>query len=251
MAKVALMEPALVVTLVTVIPDGALTVAPDRFDPDNVTFVIVAPCVPLLGLIELSEGPPLTVNAMPLLVTPALVTVTLCAPVGAVLEMAKVAVMEPALVLTLLTVIPVGALIVAPDRFDPESVTLVIVAPCVPLVGLIELSDGPPLMVKVTPLLVTPPLVTVTLCAPVGAVLEMAKVAVMEPALVVTLLTVIPVGALIVAPDRFEPARVTLVIVAPWVPLLGVIEVSDGDEEPPFTIAIALTIAFRPLPFVN
>ena len=77
--------------------------------------------------------------------------------------MAKVAVMEPALVVTLLTVIPVGALIVAPDRFDPDRVTLVIVAPCVPLLGLIELSDGPALTVNVTPLLVTPPLVTVTL----------------------------------------------------------------------------------------
>ena len=77
--------------------------------------------------------------------------------------MANVAVIEPALVVTLLTVIPVGALIVAPDRFDPDRVTLVIVAPCVPLVGLIELSDGPALTVKVTLLLVTPPLVTVTL----------------------------------------------------------------------------------------
>ena len=57
----------------------------------------------------------------------------------------------------------------------------------------------------------------------------MANVAVMEPALVVTLLTVIPVGALIVAPERFEPDRATLVmIVAPCVPLLGLIDVSDG-----------------------
>ena len=77
--------------------------------------------------------------------------------------MAKVAVMEPALVVTLLTVIPIGALIVVPDRFEPDSVTLVIVAPCVPLVGLIELSDGPALTVNVTPLLVTPFAVTVTL----------------------------------------------------------------------------------------
>ena len=79
----------------------------------------------------------------------------------------------------------------------------------------------------------------------------MANVAVMEPALVVTLLTVIPVGALIVAPDRFDPDRVTLVIVAPCVPLVGLIELSDGADDP-LRIERALTIGTRvPLTFVN
>ena len=77
--------------------------------------------------------------------------------------MANVAVMEPALVVTLLTVIPVGALIVAPDRFDPAIVTPT-VPPCVPLFGVIDVSDGgAPCWEIVT---VRPPMVRVPLRAP-------------------------------------------------------------------------------------
>src|SRR6516164_8915712 len=140
--------------------------------------------------------------------------------------MVKVAVIEVDVTVTPLTVMAVSALMVAPVRFVPAMVTPTAV-PCVPLLGVIEVSAGAGFTVNVTALLVTPPAVTVTLCGPVGAVPAMVNVAVMELAVTVTPLTVIPVGALMVAPVRFVPAMVTPTAV-PCVPLLGVIEVSAG-----------------------
>ena len=75
--------------------------------------------------------------------------------------MVKVAVTELAVTVTPLTVIPVGGLMVAPVRFEPARVTET-VPPCIPLLGVIEVSAGAGLTVKTTGLLVTPPAVTVT-----------------------------------------------------------------------------------------
>ena len=202
-----MIEVDVTVTPLTVMAVSALMVAPVRFVPAMVTPTAV-PCVPLLGVIEVSAGAGFTVNVTALLVTPPAVTVTLCAPVGAVLEMVNVAVIELAVTVTALTVMPVGALIVAPVRFEPAMVTGT-TAPWLPLSGVIEVNEGAGLTVKVTGLLVPPAAVTVTLCAPVGAVPAMVKVAVIELAVTVTPLTVMPVGALMVAPVRFDPASVT------------------------------------------
>src|SRR5712692_10293376 len=144
-----------------------------KFVPVSVTPTAV-PAIPQLGLSPVSVGAPaeaeLTVNVTPLLVPPAVVTLTLCPPTGAPAVMANVAVTCVAVATTLLTVMPLSALIVAPVRLVPVSVTVVMVCPWFPLVGLMVLSvgagGGGTFTVSVTPLLVPPAVITVTLCPP-------------------------------------------------------------------------------------
>jgi len=120
------------------------------------------------------------------LVPAEVVTVTLAAPVVALLAMVKVAVICVALTtLTLLTDTPLLLVFtVAPETKPvPVSVTGTEV-PCSPLLGLTEVSVGiTPRMVKVTALLVPAEVVTVTLAAPGVALLAMVKVAVIWVAL--------------------------------------------------------------------
>src|SRR5713101_7538934 len=89
--------------------------------------------------------------------------------------------------------------------------------PATPLGGLIEVSVGgeveEALTVKVTVPLVPPAVVTLTFCAPSGAFAAMAKVAVTWVAADVTLEIAMPFSALIVAPERFVPVRVTVLMV--------------------------------------
>src|SRR4051794_5345106 len=107
----------------------------------------------------------LTVNVTALLVPPVVVTVTLRAPAAALAAMAKLAVTDVAVEVTPVMVTPVMALIVAPVRFVPASVTAT-VAPWLPAAGVMVVSVGGAVTVKVTALLVPPTVVTVTLRGP-------------------------------------------------------------------------------------
>src|ERR1700693_1922128 len=162
------------------------------------------------GLIVVSVGTPgaaFTVKGTVPLVPAEVVTLTLWAPSVALLAMVKVAVM----VVLFMTVTPLGVtpvpltLIVAPEtKVVPVSVTPMI-APCTLLEGLRETwvgGGGVELTVKVTVPLVPPAVVTLTFCAPSGALPAMVKVAVMVVLFMrVTALGVIPVPLkLIVAP---------------------------------------------------
>src|SRR5712692_3189505 len=103
--------------------------------------------MPLVGLIEASVGAgggtPFTVNVTPLLVPLGDVTLTLCPPSGALEAIVNVAVTWVAAVVTLEMVMPFSALIAAPERFVPVSVTVLMVWPCWPLDGLMVESAGP------------------------------------------------------------------------------------------------------------
>src|ERR1700674_4888967 len=250
MVNVAVIDvPLTTVVLLTAMPVPLKPiVAPDaKFVPVSVT-PTVCPCVPELGLTELSVGAPapeFTVNVCEPLVLPELVTVTFCAPVGAFEAMVNVAVIDvPLTTVVLLTAMPVPLKpIVAPDaKFVPVSVTPT-VCPCVPELGLTELSVGAPALeftVNVCEPLVLPELVTVTFWAPVGAFKAMVNVAVIDvPPTTVVLLTVMPVPLRpIVAPDaKFVPVSVTGTV-CPCVPELGLTELSVGAPAPEFTVNV-------------
>src|SRR6202171_2238091 len=153
--------------------------------------------------------------------------------------MVKVAVIDvPLTTVVLLTVMPVPLRpIVAPDaKFAPVIVTPP-VCPCVPELGLTELSVGAPAFtVNVCVPLVPVELVTVTFWAPVGAFEAMVNVAVIDVLLTTAvLLPVMPVPLRpIVAPDaKFVPVSVTGTV-CPWVPELGLTELSVGA--PPLSV---------------
>jgi len=137
----------------------------------------------------------------------------------------------------LLTVMPVPLrAIVDPEaKSVPVTVTATAV-PWTPLLGAIEVSVGAPeLTVNVCEPLVLLPVVTVTFCGPVGALAAMVNVAVIDVLLTTAgLLTLMPVPLrLIVDPGpKFVPVSVTATA-APWMPLLGAIEVRVGLAVPP------------------
>src|ERR1700682_5452493 len=248
MVNVAVIDvPLTTVVLLTVMPVPLRPiVAPDaKFAPVSWT-PTVCPCVPELGLTELSVGAPkFTVNVCVPLVLPELVTVTFWGPVGAFEAMVNIAVIDvPLTTVVLLTVMPVPLRpIVAPDaKFVPVSVTPP-VCPCVPELGLTELSVGAPkFTVNVCVPLVLPELVTVTFWGPVEAFEAMVNVAVLDETLTTALLlTVMPVPLRpIVAPDaKFVPVSVTATA-APWMPLFGAIEVSVGA--PAFTVNVCVPL---------
>jgi hypothetical protein len=256
------------VTPLTVIPLlPGLTVAPlTKFVPVRVTGTAV-PCSPLFGLTDVSVGAGgrFTVNGTPLLVPPAVVTVTLLAPVAAVPEIVNVAVIcVPLTTVTLLTVIPLlpGLTVVAPvTKFVPVSVTDTAV-PCAPLFGLTVVRVGAGgFTVNGTPLLVPPFVVTVALLAPVAAVPEIVNVAVIcVPLTTDTLLTVIPLlpGFTVVAPvTKLVPISVTDTAV-PCAPLFGltVVRVGAGGFTvngtpllvPPFVVTVTLLAPVADVP---
>jgi hypothetical protein len=147
MANVAVIDVLLTTTrLLTVMPVlSTATVDPaEKSVPASVTFT-VCPCVPELGVTEVSVGAPeVTVNACEPLIWLLLVTVTFWAPTGAVAAMVNVAVIDVLLATVRpLTVMPVPLrLIVDPvAKFVPDNVTATAV-PCMPLLGVIDVSVG-------------------------------------------------------------------------------------------------------------
>jgi hypothetical protein len=222
-------------TLPTVTPVPlTFTVEPaPKFVPVSVTGTLV-PCTPLVGLIEVSVGAPaFTVNVTPLLFSPPDVTVTVSPPVDALAATWNVAVICVALTTTaLLTVtpLPLTFTVEPAPKFVPVSVTGTLV-PCTPLLGLTEVSVGAPAFtVNVTPLLFSPPDVTVTVSAPVAALAAIWNVAVICVALTTTtLLTVtpLPLTFTVEPAPKFVPVSVTGTLV-PCTPLVGLIEVSVG-----------------------
>jgi hypothetical protein len=135
----------------------------EKFVPASVTGTFV-PCTPFVGLIEVSVGAAVTVNVTPFVVTPDAVTVTVSPPRAALAAIPNVALIWVALTTcTLLTVTPLSlTLTLAPaTKFVPVNVTGTF-APCAPLAGLIEVSVGAAVTVNVTPFVVTPDDVTLT-----------------------------------------------------------------------------------------
>src|ERR1700693_1578799 len=116
----------------------------------------------------------------------------------------------------------------------------------VPLAGLAVPKVKSPAIVNVTALLVPAGVVTVTFCAPVGAFAAIINVAVTCVAVATTLLTVIPLMALIEAPDRLVPEKVTLLIVAPNIPPVGLIEVSAGTGTTMLALRLKITLPPKP-----
>jgi hypothetical protein len=210
-------------TSVTPVPSPVKPVVPFRLDPANITGSTAVPRSPVFGLIEVSVGP-CTVKGTVLLVPPTVVTLTALGAVSAaVVEMVKVALMVSGLTtLRPLTVIPPpGTLIpVTPIKSVPVSVTGTVV-PRIPVGGAIEvrLAAGGVTTVKVTALLVPPPVgvVTVTLLGVAPAPFAIVNVAVTVsglppvPGVTVMPLTVTPPPGTLTAvvPVRPVPTRVT------------------------------------------
>jgi len=202
-----------------------------KFVPVNVTGTF-EPCAPLVGLIEVSVGAAVIVNVTPFVVTPDDVTVTVSPPSVAFAAIPRVAVICVALTTcTLLTVtpLPLRFTVAFAAKFVPVKVTGTF-APCTPLIGVIEVSVGVPVTVKVAPFVVIPDDVTVTVSAPTVAFAAIPKVAVICVALTTcTLLTVtpLPLTFTVAFAAKFVPVKVTGTFV-PWTPLVGLIEVSVG-----------------------
>jgi hypothetical protein len=196
----------------------------------------LAPCSPLLGLIDVIVGVAagFTVNIIALVVPAGVVTVTFAGPSPALDPTTRVAVMWPESTTdTALTVTPAfETFTVAPGvKLAPVNVTGTL-APWAPLLGLIEVSVGcGDWIVKLTAPLVPPAVVTVTLTGPAIAVAAIVNVTVIwAPLTTVTALAVIPLLTLTVAPlTKPVPAKVTLTV-APCRPVFGLTELSVGAD---------------------
>lgn len=122
----------------TVMPVVGVTLAED---PVMVT-VAVALRASTVGDTELITGAGgVIVKVTVLLVPPAVVTETACAPVVAVEAMTNVAETDLAVEVEPVTVIPAGTLTTAPVRLEPDRVTWTL-APCAPDVGVITRQYG-------------------------------------------------------------------------------------------------------------
>ena len=206
-----------VIAQVMPVPDVTFTaVAPVRLVPVRVTAGAV-PCVPELGAIKVSVGAGTdtsTVNVSVLLVPTGVVTLRVPAPSAAVAVIVQVAWTVVAVVVPVITqVTPLAEAFtaVAPVRLVPVRVTAGAV-PCVPDVGVIEVSAGPVPTVNVTLLLVPPGVVTLTFRPPCGAVDVIVQFAVTVVAVGVPVITqVMPVldTFTAVAPVRLVPVRVS------------------------------------------
>jgi len=166
------------------------------------------------------------------------VTVTFWAPVGAFRAMVNVAVIEVPLttaVLLTVTPVPLRAIVDPAEKSVPVNVTIT-AWPSAPELGLTEASvAAPEFTVNACEPLILLLLVTETFWAPVGALAAMVNVAVIDVLLTtVVLLTVIPVPLRLIEDPvaKFVPVSVTATA-APWMPLLGAIEVSVGLTGPP------------------
>jgi hypothetical protein len=208
--------------------------------PENVTFAPLTKPVPLmvmfwfdapwprpLGLVELTVGPALTVKPFVLVPTPAspFVSVTSRVPTVAVAETVMLAVSCVELTKVVeLTVIPFPneeASEAPLTKPLPPIVMLWLVAPWPRLLGLVELTVGAALTVKM-PVAVPAPLsgfVTVTFRAPVVAPEDTLMFAVSEVALLnVTELTVmqVPENVTFAPLTKPVPLMVMLWFDAPW-----------------------------------
>jgi len=217
---------------------------------------VVAPCAPITVLSAVTVGAGgITVKVTALAVlTPSVVTNTVCGPVVALAAIVNVAVIVVELVtITLLGVMPVPLklMVAGAKKFVPVSVMLLTVAPTLPLVTLSEVSVGGGSTVNWTTLeVVAPFVVTNTVCAPVGAPAAIVNVVVIVVALdTVTAPVVIPVPLkLTVAGDtKFVPVSVIVPVVVPWALIVWLSEVSVGAaatvkgfpaEVPPAVITI-------------
>jgi len=214
-------------------PVGTLMVLPaTKFVPVKVTGT-AAPWAPDVGLMDVSTGAGgFTLNCTLEVVSPSVVTETLCAPKGALEETTNVAVTVVVLVtVTLFAVIPVPPkLIVAGvKKFVPVRVTGTLV-PCTPAVGLMEVSAGGAWTVNGMALEVPPEVITETFCAPSAAPAEICNTAVMLVALATTTLaavTPVPPKFTVAPVMKFVPVSVTLTLV-PWAPMVALSEVSVG-----------------------
>ena len=192
--------------------------------------VTVAPTRPRVGDNDAITGATATVNVTPLLATPPTVTVTLpvVAPLGTFVTMLD-ADHDVAVAVT-----PLNFTVLAPcvePKFAPVIVT---VAPTAPLVGDNDVIVAVGTTVNATPLLATPPTVTVTLpvVAPLGTFVTMLD-ADHDVAVAVT-----PLNFTALAPcvdPKFVPVIVT---VTPAMPLVG-----DNDV----IVAFGTTVNVTPL----
>jgi hypothetical protein len=227
---------------VTVIPllDVKFTaVAPLRFVPAIVRLMVL-PWVPLFGLSDVICGvgiARLTVKVRVPLVPPAVVTVTDREPVAALEAMATLQVTCVEVDWIPVTVIPlfdVKFTAVAPLRFVPVIVRL-IVPPWVPLLGLSDVICGAGvigLTVNVRKLLVPPAVTTVTDREPVAAleaIVTLQVTCVEVDWIPVTVIPLFDVKFTAVAPLRLVPVIVRF-IVLPWMPLLGLSDVIEGQD---------------------
>jgi hypothetical protein len=191
-------------------------VAP-KFDPET---VMAVPAEPEVGDNAVIDGAPETVNVTPLLFVPPVVTTTgpVLAPTGTGTRMlvSLQLIGVPVVVLIFTTLVPCGE-----PKPEPVIVTFVLMGP---VVGEMLLMVGGPLMVKFTPLLATPPTVTMTgpVVAPVGTgttiwlVLQLDGVAAVPLKVTVLLPLVVP---------KFDPV---MVIEVPTLPLAGNNEATLG-----------------------
>ena len=236
----------IVVGLVTValfavipVPLKLIMAGEKKFVPVSVIVPVVVPCALIVWLSETSVGAASTVNCTMLVeVPPVVVTNTKCIPVEAPAATANVAVSDVALVTLMFEAVipvPLKLIVVFPTpiwKFVPVRVSLII-PPCPPMVTLRLVSAGAGrLTVNCTMFeVVTPSVVTKTVCAPSGAFAAIVNVAVMVVALVtVTLFAVIPVPLkLIMAGEKkFVPVSVIVGVVVPCALVVWLSEVSVG-----------------------
>jgi hypothetical protein len=218
-------------------PENAGVAPLTKLVPLIVTTKLLAPRSPEFGVVEVTVGPALTVNTpVPVaLLLSGLVTVTLRAPVAAPPLIETLAVSDVALTKVVeLTVIPVPENeAVAPlSKPEPVTVTLKLVAPWSPELGLAEVTVLADPTIKTAPEPTSPSgFVTVIVRDPVEALPPIEMLAVRDELLLNDAeLTVIPVPENeIVAPlTKFVPLIVTLKLLAPWLPELGTAPVTVG-----------------------
>jgi hypothetical protein len=250
------------VTLFAVIPEPLklIDAGDAKFVPVSVIVGVVAPSSPIVWLSIVKVGASaVTVNCTTLaVVTPSVVTKTVCGPGVAPAAIVNVAVIVVGLVtVTLFAVIPepLNVTDAGATKFVPVSVIVEVVVPVFPLVTLSMPSVGGASTVNVTAfVVVTPPVVTNTVCGPTAAPAAIVNVAVIVVELItVTLFAVIPEPLkLIDAGDpKFAPVSVTVGVVVPCAPMLTLSMPSAGgssgiiitcvelDPQPPSPTAMA------------
>ena len=223
----AVMAVAVLVTIVAAMPLKVTAVALPRLVPVMVT---VLPTAPLTGVKLVIVGGPMTVKLAALVPVP-LGAVTLILPVVApagttvVIDVAEATVNDATGVVLNITV-------VTPSKLVPVRV---IAAPTVPDVGEKAVTVGAGTVKLATEVAV--PAAVVTLIGPVVA--PTGTFVLIEVAVLVTIVAVIPLKVTAVAPLRLVPVMVT---VAPTTPETGVKLVIDGAAPVTVMALDALTL---------
>jgi len=242
-ANVAVSEVALVtVTFDAVMPAplklSVVCPAPiTKFVPVIVSLMVAAPCAPIGTLSAVTVGAGgITLNCTTFaVVRPSVVTNTVCNPVEAFAAIVNVAVIVVVLVtITLLVVMPVPLklMVAGAKKFVPVSVMLFTVAPTLPLVVLSEVSVGGGSTVNCTTLeVVTPSVVTKTVCGPVGAPPAIMNVVVIDVGLATVTAPVVmpvPLKLTVAGVKKLVPVSVIVPVVVPWALIVWLSEVSVG-----------------------